>query len=206
EVMVEVGGGLAGATVEPELLVILDLNGFKGYNDRFGHPSGDALLARLATNLATAFHGQGSVYRLGGDEFCVFAPIANSDAETLIDRSLHALSESGEGFPITASCGATILPDQASDPRNALPIADPRNAIRIADQRLYAHKADHYRSRGESYQVLTRVLDEREPQLRQHHLEVAELAVRLGHRLGLTEPELTQLRLAAELHDVGKLA
>src|SRR5262249_13781583 len=159
EVMVELERALAGATVEPELLVILDLNGFKGYNDRFGHPSGDALLARLATNLATAFHGQGSVYRLGGDEFCVFAPIANSDAETLIDRSLHALSESGEGFAITASCGATILPDEASDPRNAL---------RIADQRLYAHKADHYRSRGESYQVLTPVLDEREPQLRHH--------------------------------------
>jgi hypothetical protein len=53
---------------EPLLLMLFDLNGFKGYNDSFGHPAGDALLIRLATALDTAMtkHG-GSAYRLGGD-------------------------------------------------------------------------------------------------------------------------------------------
>jgi two-component system cell cycle response regulator len=78
--------------------------------------------------------------------------------------------------------------------------------MRIADQRLYAHKANLYRSRGDSYEVLKRALDEREPGFRQHLHDVAELATRLGEGVGLSGDELTELRLAAELHDVGKLA
>ena len=181
----------------PLLLAILDLNGFKNYNDRFGHPGGDALLARLAANLDTAFAARGQTYRLGGDEFCVFASLVESDAETLIDAALKALFEEGEGFAVTASCGAVVLPDEA---------ADMSNALRIADERLYAHKAEVYRTRGDSYEVLTRALSEREETLREHLRDVAELSLNLASRLGLTESERTELGLAAELHDVGKLA
>ena len=57
-------------SARPRGLVLLDLDGFKQYNDRFGHPMGDALLARLGQRLAEAFpHDR--AYRLGGDEFCV---------------------------------------------------------------------------------------------------------------------------------------
>ena len=51
---------------------IFDLDGFKAYNDAFGHPAGDALLARLGRRLADAIGGEGTAYRMGGDEFCVF--------------------------------------------------------------------------------------------------------------------------------------
>ena len=54
---------------EPTTLVLFDLDGFKGYNDTFGHPAGDALLSRVGTRLATATAPYGSAYRLGGDEF-----------------------------------------------------------------------------------------------------------------------------------------
>ena len=65
---------LAEATGEDRhLLVIFDLNGFKDYNDAFGHPAGDALLARLAAKLRAAVERAGRVYRLGRDE--VWAPI-----------------------------------------------------------------------------------------------------------------------------------
>src|SRR5918998_413286 len=63
--------GLKQATRErPLLLMLFDLNGFKGYNDTFGHPAGDALLIRLAKALeqAMAEHG-GRAYRPGGGEF-----------------------------------------------------------------------------------------------------------------------------------------
>jgi GGDEF domain-containing protein len=53
------------------LLVLFDLNGFKQYNDSFGHPAGAALLARLARSLEAAVVVGGSAYRMGGDEFCV---------------------------------------------------------------------------------------------------------------------------------------
>ena len=63
------------ATIEePWLLAIFDLDGFKGYNDAFGHPAGDALLARLGGKLAAATAGHGRCYRLGGDEFCLLTP------------------------------------------------------------------------------------------------------------------------------------
>src|SRR5436309_11236886 len=54
----------------PQALVLFDLDGFKRYNDNFGHPAGDALLARLGRNLAAAIRPYGRSYRLGGDEFC----------------------------------------------------------------------------------------------------------------------------------------
>ena len=54
-------------------LVLLDLDGFKIYNDTYGHPAGDALLARLGHRLAAATGDGVAAYRLGGDEFCVLA-------------------------------------------------------------------------------------------------------------------------------------
>jgi len=62
---------LEGPSVEPSLLMIFDLDGFKGYNDTFGHPAGDALLARLGAKLAAVPTAEGGAYRLGGDEFCL---------------------------------------------------------------------------------------------------------------------------------------
>ena len=54
-------------------LVLLDLDGFKIYNDTYGHPAGDALLARLGHRLAATAGDGVAAYRLGGDEFCVLA-------------------------------------------------------------------------------------------------------------------------------------
>ena len=65
--------------------MIFDLDGFKAYNDTFGHPAGDAL-TRLGTKLAAVPGGHGAAYRLGGDEFCLIASIGEDEAEPLIDR------------------------------------------------------------------------------------------------------------------------
>ena len=66
------------AALEPRprtSLAIFDLDGFKHYNDTFGHPAGDLLLIRLSERLrdAAAEHGA-RAYRMGGDEFCVLGP------------------------------------------------------------------------------------------------------------------------------------
>src|SRR3712207_9338182 len=78
--------GLKQATRErPLLLLLFDLNGFKGYNDTFGHPAGDALLVRLAKALEAAMTSHGATaYRLGGDEFCVLASV---DPDAKIGRA-----------------------------------------------------------------------------------------------------------------------
>lgn len=179
---------------EPRTLVLFDLNGFKAYNDTFGHPAGDALLSRLAAKLAAAVAPLGEAYRMGGDEFCVLLPERDPD--------LHAVAEtlwdSGEGFEVTSAWGAALIPDDATTVSTALS---------VADERLYAHKELLAEiRRGTAHEPLLRTLAEREPELRAHVADVSSLAVRIGDRLGLARDELEELRLAAELHDVGKLA
>jgi hypothetical protein len=54
----------------PVLLMLLDLNGFKNYNDSYGHVVGDSLLERLGSQLRAAVEPLATANRLGGDEFC----------------------------------------------------------------------------------------------------------------------------------------
>jgi two-component system, cell cycle response regulator len=179
---------------EARTLAIFDLNGFKTYNDTFGHPAGDALLSRLAGKLAEAAGPYGTAYRMGGDEFCVLL----SDSEPELHRVANALSEGGEGFTISSAFGAAVIPDDAGTVSGALS---------VADERLYAHKELLAEiRRGTAHEPLLRTLAEREPELRAHVADVSSLAVRLGEQFGLAVDELEELRLAAELHDVGKLA
>jgi two-component system, cell cycle response regulator len=181
----------------PFVFAIYDLNGFKRYNDTFGHPSGDALLVRLASRLAAAAGTSGEAFRLGGDEFCLLVPAAAAETLSVVGAGLAALSEEGESFSITAEMGYVALPDEAGDATSAL---------HLADERLYEQKYNRDQGDTDSHEVLLRVLEEREPGLREHMRLVAELSTAVGVRLGLGGKALEQLRLAAELHDVGKLA
>ena len=188
---------LAGGTSPKTLLMLFDLDGFKGYNDTFGHPAGDALLTRLGGKLAAAPGPDGSVYRLGGDEFCLVSPVGDDNVETLIDRACGALTERGEGFEIGTSFGAVLLPGEA---------VDASHALQAADERLYAQK---YARRGESDRTMAALLEAlrvREPDLQERLADVGSLAVASGGRLGLRRDELEELARAAQLHDLGKLA
>jgi diguanylate cyclase (GGDEF)-like protein len=179
---------------EPRILALFDLNGFKSYNDSFGHPAGDALLSRLAGKLVGAVAPIGQAYRMGGDEFCVVMPAS----EPALQRAANALRENGEGFTITSAYGAAVIPADADTVSTALS---------VADERLYAHKELLAEMRrGTAHEPLLRTLAEREPELHAHGAYVSSLARRVGERLGLGREELDELRLAAELHDVGKLA
>ncbi len=188
---------LQAETVRPTILMLFDLDGFKGYNDTFGHPAGDALLARLGGKLAAVPGGEGAAYRLGGDEFCVIAGVGEGEAEPLIDRACEALSETGEGFEIETSFGAILLPEEA---------AEASEALQVADERLYAQK---YSRRGESDRTMAALLEAlslREPDLQAQLAGVGALANDIGRTLGLRRDELEELDRAAQLHDLGKLA
>jgi two-component system, cell cycle response regulator len=178
-------------------LVLLDLDGFKIYNDTYGHPAGDALLARLGRRLEAAAGDGVAAYRLGGDEFCVLSHDSNRAKEHALTAS-RALCEHGDGFDITSSCGIAVMPADAHDAVEAL---------RIADQRMYTQKHGRESSAGrQSKNVLLRAIAERNPGLVDHITDVAELAVDVARVLALPEHEIEQVRHAAELHDVGKVA
>jgi diguanylate cyclase (GGDEF)-like protein len=183
---------------DPRVLILFDLDGFKRYNDVYGHPAGDALLARLGGKLAAAVSPYGRAYRMGGDEFCAIVRAERPGIETILTMALSALSERGEGFEVEASYGTVVLPHEADD-------ASP--ALHIADQRMYAQKAERPASvNRQTRDVLLQVLQEREPELHDHLRNVAVLALAVGRKLAMTPEELDVLARAAELHDVGKMA
>jgi two-component system, cell cycle response regulator len=190
---------LASATMESgRTLAFFDLDGFKAYNDAFGHNAGDALLARLGRELATAVDGSGRAYRLGGDEFCILLDRETSRVAPTITRAANALGERGEGFVVTASFGVVQIPSEADGSEAAL---------QLADGRMYAHKdSRRTTSRRQARDVLVAVLAEREPELRRHMADVSELALRTGRELGLEPEDLDVVARAAELHDIGKVA
>jgi two-component system, cell cycle response regulator len=182
----------------PTMLALFDLDGFKTYNDAFGHPAGDALLRRLAQKLALASEPFGHAYRMGGDEFCLLADSRPAHHASMLETATKALEEEGEGFKISCAYGAVVVPDETDDLSESL---------RLADTRMYGNKDSRRASAvRQSKDVLLTVLSERDAELRGHLTSVAQLARAVGRRLELPQHELHDLGLAAELHDVGKLA
>ena len=188
------------ATAErPLTLMMFDLDGFKRYNDCFGHPAGDALLAKLGSNLKFAVSPHGTAYRLGGDEFCVLLDGGEKLVEELLPEARAALTEHGRGFDIGSSCGVAAMPTDAVVAGHALKLADHR----LYDQKASAQRTSVSRQAGDA---LLQALQEREPDLRGHLDDVAELSLAVGRELGLDSEELFSVARAAELHDVGKVA
>lgn len=193
--MADLDRALAG---REHALALFDLDGFKSYNDTFGHPAGDSLLARLGSNLSAyaSAHG-GAAYRIGGDEFCVLM-VATSDVDRTISEAAFALTESGEGFSVGCSFGSILMPAEA---------ASAEAALRTVDQRMYAHKQGGRASAGSrSKDVLRRALLERDPALERRGVEASALADAVARRLRLPEAQVEAVRLAAELCNVGTVA
>jgi diguanylate cyclase (GGDEF)-like protein len=193
---------LAGVLAEghgsnPSVLILLDLNGFKAYNDAYGHNAGDDLLARLGAALTRAVAGHGTAYRMGGDEFCVLAP-ASDGVDEFAGRCAGALAERGSAFVITAAYGVVRLPEESHDPQGA---------VQLADTRMYQNKNSlRLPAAHQSAEVLVAVLQEQAPKLVERMLGVRDTACAIGAELGLEGEDADTLRHAAALHDVGMIA
>ncbi len=189
----------------PCVLALFDLDGFKDYNDRFGHPLGDAMLARLGLRLAGSVDRGGECYRLGGDEFCV---ILHGEADDVQERAssptaltarltpaMLALSTTGGAFTVSCSYGAVALPDEGT---SAVAV------LQLADHRMYAHKADRQNGQLDRDHRGRRPVPSpgQEAPIGPNLPGVNELAVAVGRRLGMSS--LEELRLASAYRDIGK--
>jgi two-component system cell cycle response regulator len=182
----------------PSTLVFVDLDGFKRYNDTFGHAAGDSLLARVGAALNAVLAAEGQAYRLGGDEFCVLLRGRFERDHPMLANMASALTERGIAFTVGASFGLAVLPDDATSASTAL---------QVADQRMYADKARINRTnRAETRNVLLKLLYECTPDLLNHVNGVGELASEVARAFSLDSDQLDELLRAAELHDIGKLA
>jgi diguanylate cyclase (GGDEF)-like protein len=180
-------------------VLLLDVDHFKLVNDRHGHAAGDELLRWVVGRLESILRPGDSVGRLGGDEFAVlFAEIDASDAVSSTERIAAALSE-------RAPCSVGLA-------RFPLDGTELEELAREADSRLYASR--HGRpepgraSANERLSwaaTLAHAVDMRMNAQHEHSRAVADCAVSIATALGWEEDMLALLRIAAMLHDVGKV-
>jgi diguanylate cyclase (GGDEF)-like protein len=202
-------------------LCLVDIDDFKQVNDRHGHPVGDRVLAQVAARLRQG----GESFRLGGDEFAVLLPDTNARSGVAVARSIVervSAAELEQVGPMTVSAGVATYPIQGAG-RDEL--------IRLADSALYWAKEDG-KNRARGYEPalveikqlqqlaegtdrparyraaasLAKAVDARDGFTGSHSDRVGELAARIARRLGVEEAQIELTRVAASLHDLGKLA
>ena len=210
---------------KPVSLLHIGLDGFKSFNDSYGHRVGDNLLQQVGETIRSYLSPPFHLARYGGDEFCVILPGVGRDqvtgaAEAIrIGVATQLFKADDQLEHLTVSIGAASTPDDVSG-ADAL-IATACDATSMAKQ---AGRNQVYQSNsafGElsmqrdelveslkrnpqnTLSLLVRAMDERMPERSGHAARVAQLAMTIGDHLGLDGEELDHLGVAAYMHDVG---
>jgi diguanylate cyclase (GGDEF)-like protein len=122
-------------------LLLLDLDGLKAINDRFGHPAGSRALCRLAQILADCCRSVDTAARQGGDEFALVLPETGAAAATLVARRIcQLLAEDTEEPALSVSAGVASYPKDAENVGTLLYAAD-RFLYAMKDQGSMAARA-----------------------------------------------------------------
>ena len=206
---------------EPFTLCMIDVDDFKRINDLYGHPVGDRVLASVGRRLRQ----NGEAFRLGGDEFALLLPGVTADQALSTASSVVARIgslELAEVGSVTASAGVAGFPHQAIDRDELIRLADSAlywakehgknrvhvyrpDVVELAELRRLAHGPDRA-ARFRAAASLAKAVDARDTYTGSHSTRVAELSAWITHRLGLDREQIELTRLAASLHDLGKLA
>jgi diguanylate cyclase (GGDEF)-like protein/putative nucleotidyltransferase with HDIG domain len=204
-------------------LVMLDIDCFKNYNDAFGHPEGDKLLVAISEAVGQTIRSGDTASRYGGDEFALILPNTDFEAAQTVARRIqemvnHRLRQDGQGKKtgVSLSAGVAIYPDSATD-KDAL--------IKRADEALYAAK--HSKTKIEIYhsvfddlksqldsselslintvKTLLTVINAKDRYTCGHSERVVHHCLLIARYLDLEENQVKLLRIAAFLHDIGKI-
>jgi len=133
-------------------IVMLDVDDFKSFNDKFGHPVGDILLQELSKLFVDNIRGEDIVSRIGGDEFVIVLPDTSKDVileraeELREDANTIGIQNEGRSFPtVTVSMGIAVFPENGSTISSLLKNADEalyqaknqgRNQVVIASKKI----------------------------------------------------------------------
>ena len=206
----------------PLSLCLIDVDDFKRVNDHHGHPAGDRVLSQVAARLRQG----GEAFRLGGDEFAVLLPdhdeaTALETATSIVER-LRSM-ELDRSERITVSAGLATFPVQGVGRDELIRLADSalywakehgKNRVRIyrpevvelAELKKLASSGADRAARFRAAASLAKAVDARDVYTGSHSERVSDLAARVAERMGLAQEIVELTRLAASLHDLGKLA
>ena len=206
------------ARERPFAMLLMDVDNFKAFNDTYGHFVGDRVLQLIADQLKLMADGEGIVGRFGGDEFIVVLPghsgeEARAFAQAFQDwlTNYAFKTPTGQSVPIVVSLGLAAFPEDGKQRQELLALADAR-LYQIKRSRSHAADGDH-RGREQSSELgifglldgLLTSIDSKDHYTRAHCESTAEYAVTLAQEIGLSPSAQRILRLAALLHDVGKI-
>jgi diguanylate cyclase (GGDEF)-like protein/putative nucleotidyltransferase with HDIG domain len=200
------------AREEPFSIVLLDIDDFKQINDLYGHQTGDDALRLVAEALRSGVRDRDNVFRIGGEEFCAVLPsLEHTDAFHVAERLRKSVAGVVSALPVTISLGVASYPTHALR-RDEL--------LAHADAALYASKrggknrttvagteqSESTEAEPSERAVHLALLHERDPTTVFHSVQVATIAVEVARQLGVEDARLDDLRTAAKLHDIGKMA
>ncbi|MBE3587170.1 MAG: diguanylate cyclase [Thermoanaerobacteraceae bacterium] len=206
-------------------LLMLDIDDFKQYNEALGHPMGDDLLKQLGQVLVSSVRPTDVVARYGGDEFAVIMPgtdgtAARELAESLVQRIENYPFLGIDRLPgkkLTVSTGLAVYPTNATSTWGL---------VKVADQALYRAKGGTG-NRVEPFfsalpelelqlknpdspltymiKTLLQIIDEKDRYTYAHTERVVRYATMTAQELDLPVGETNRIRLAAFVHDLGKI-
>lgn len=205
----------ATAEDKPMSLLLGDIDGFKLFNDTYGHVMGDEVLRLVADVCRKAAEPAGMVSRYGGDEFLIILPGTSKRAATKLARQItdrlgkaEFRTESDTAVPIRMSLGVATYPQDTNSPSQLVATADA--AMYEAKKRLKGAKGSIITTREDTtfgvLESLVSAVDAKDRYTKDHCDIVAEYGVKLAERMNLSDQSKRALRIAGLLHDIGKLA
>jgi diguanylate cyclase (GGDEF)-like protein/excisionase family DNA binding protein len=141
----ELEGFLGAGPSRPVTVLMMDLDRFKGYNDRNGHPAGDLLLSAVSRAIESCIRQGDRAYRYGGDEFAVILPECGRQAAEEVARRIRAAIEAipdDSGPHVTISIGVACHPEDATDKETL---------VETADQALFLAKGAPFRNSRDQF-------------------------------------------------------
>ncbi len=182
-------------------LITCDIDGLKLVNDAMGHDAGDRRLKCAADLLKEAVGENGSLARIGGDEFAAIIPGATMEKMDAVVNSIHELlrqhNQVRELIPLNIAIGRAI---------GDLSKVNFNKLFKEADNAMYRDKMLHSQSsRNAIVKTVDEMLKARDFITEGHADRLQKLVVRLGKLLEFSEARLNDLRLLAQFHDVGKI-
>jgi diguanylate cyclase (GGDEF)-like protein len=191
-------------------VALIDIDDFKQVNDLHGHLAGDETLRRVADAMRLQARASDDLFRTGGEEFCAVLHEVDADEGLVIAERLRLrVARLTGGLPVTVSIGLAAHPDHGVVRDELLAGADVAlyASKRSGKNRTSVAGADVVPERRPSDRaVRLTLLHEKDPDTVVHSTHVATLAVDVARHLGVEDERLADLRTAAQLHDIGKIA
>jgi len=184
----------------PLSVIFADINGLKMTNDIFGHQAGDDLIKKASDIIRQVFGQSDLIARIGGDEFIILLP--NTTGEEARKMLVQIESRFTGACVKAIKCSLSIGFDTKINPNQSLDVI-----MANAENAMYKDKTINRKSiNRDIINTIIETLHTRNPREKQHSINVAQICSDVGTALNLPQTEISKLKRAGFLHDIGKIA